>query len=235
MNEIMKQKTTLPADEAGNTFEIYGNAATTRSITGTLLKFSKGDYLAGQDGVDVPVGTRFVAQMESLTVGWVRWENNAPTEQRMGSVADAYQPERRGDLGDMDKATWETDDDGKPRDPWQFSNYLILRRVDHDEIFTFVTSSKGGLSAIGELCKGYGKTMRQKPDQSPVIELGVDSYQHRDRSLGRIKFPTFVVVDWVAKDANGNGSPAAANKPKQASSPKAAAHKPTAKAGAAQF
>ena len=107
---------------------------------------------------------------------------------------------RRSDLGDHDKDRWEVDNEGQPRDPWQFTNYLILHDAESGEVYTFATASKGGLGAIGELCKAYGKAMRQKPDQYPVIELDVGSYQHRDRSLGRIKFPIFKIVGWIAKD-----------------------------------
>jgi hypothetical protein len=206
----------------------YGEAATARSITGTLLRFSKGDFLAGQDGVDVPIGSRFVAIMDSLLVGWIRWENNAVSDHsKMGSVVEGFQPERRSDLGDHDKDRWEVDNESQPRDPWQFSNYLILHDVESGEVYTFATASKGGLGAIGELCKVYGNAMRQKPDQYPVVKLDVGSYQHRDRSLGRIKFPIFEIVDWVAK-GGGSGTPVS-EPPKSAAAPdKATTTKPAA-------
>jgi hypothetical protein len=228
MSEVVKRKNTEPADQAADLFEGYGNAATARSIEGMLLRFSKGDYLAGQDSEEVPLGTRFTAVMDSLSVGWVCWQANAPIEQRMGLVVEGFQPARRNDLGDHDKASWERDNDGEPRDPWQFTNYLILHKVDGGEVFTFTTSSKGGLGAIGELAKAYGKTMRQRPGQYPVIELDVGSYQHRDRSLGRIKYPVFKIVDWMAKDS-GNSSPATPPKSLPPDKTSAAAPKSTAK------
>jgi hypothetical protein len=78
------------------------------------------------------------------------------------------------------------DEQGRERDPWQFSNYLILKTPGEkgdDALFTFTTSSRGGLNAIGELCKAYGKAMRQRPDELPVIALGVGSYQHSNKAL----------------------------------------------------
>ena len=240
MSEIEKKKSTdlTPADQA-DLFEGYGKAATARSIEGTLLRFSKGDFLAGQDGVDVPVGSRFKAAMNSLTVGWVHWESNAPTEQRMGLVVDGFQPERRSDLGDHDKDRWEVDDKDQPRDPWQFTNYLILHDAVSGDVYTFATASKGGLGCIGELSKEYGKHIRQHPDQGPVIELDVGSYQHRDRSLGRIKFPIFKVVGWI--DGSGNitpvsepPKPAAPDKVTAAAAKPASTAKPAPKAAAAQ-
>jgi hypothetical protein len=73
MTEVAKRKTTdLTTTDQADLFVGYGEDATARSITGTLLRFSKGDFLAGQDGVDVPIGSRFVAIMDSLLVGWIR-------------------------------------------------------------------------------------------------------------------------------------------------------------------
>jgi hypothetical protein len=240
MNDIAKRKTTLPADEQKNLFEQYGDAATARSIEGALLKFNKGSYFAGPaaDAIEIAIGGRLVGLMDTLLVGWVRWWDDAPTEHKIGLVAEGYQPERRADLSDLDKSQWKIDDDGEPKDPWQFTNYLVLRHLDTGELYTFTTSSKGGLSAIGELCKEYGKQMRQQPDKWPVIELGVDSYLHRDRKRGRIKFPVFTIIDWVAKDDGGDDAPATTEKPKPPSPKSTAAkttvNKPAPKADAAQ-
>jgi hypothetical protein len=185
-----------------NPFEAYGDAASGRRIVGKLLKFSKGDYLAGQDGEDVALGKRFVAVMSQLATGWIKWENNAPAEHVMGLVVDGYVPPKRDTLGDTDEDAWDTDDRGEPRDPWQLSNYLIL--INPDDVgdqYTLATSSRGGIGAIGELCKAYGRHMREAPDEYPVIALGVGSYQHRDKQFGRIKFPILEVVGWVERAA----------------------------------
>jgi hypothetical protein len=89
-----------------------------------------------------------------------------------------------------------------------------LRDPESDETYTFATSSRGGLDAIGELCKAYGKAIRQKPNQYPLIELDGNSYMHRDCSVGRVKFPILKVVGWINKsdpqDAPGAGRTRAA-------------------------
>jgi hypothetical protein len=230
-----------------NSWLAYGIAATARWIVGTLLKFSKGDFVAGADDEVIPIGTEMVADMESLAIGFVRWENNAPTEQRMGLVADGFTPAKRDELGDDDPALWEADDEGPPRDPWQFTNYMILHRKSDSKIFTFVTSSRGGLSAIGELCKIYGKQMRRRPDQFPVIVLEVGSYMHREKSYGRIKFPIFKIIGWTDKkpyaDPNGDDMPLTAptsaddSKATKAESPdaEATAEKPKIENAAPRF
>jgi hypothetical protein len=66
------------------------------------------------------------------------------------------------------------------------------------QLYTFTASSKGGIGALGTLSKAYGQQMRQRPGQYPVISLGVSSYQHPNRTLGRIKYPVFEVKDWVS-------------------------------------
>jgi hypothetical protein len=219
------------ANEQKNMFQTYGEAATARAIEGTLLRFSKSDFLAGasSDATEVALGTRFVAVMDSLNIGWLRWDNNAPCEPRMGLIVDGFQPTRRSELGDLDKEMWERDSEGEPRDPWQFTNNLVLRQIETGEVYTFVTSSKGGLGAIGELCKVHGKHIRQHPDDYPIVELDVGSYQHRDRSLGRIKYPIFKVVGFINKDERTADSTPATEPPKSPPSGRVAvvAAKPT--------
>ena len=152
----------------------------------------------------------------------------------MGLVVEGFQAARRPALGDLNKDSWERDSEGEPRDPWQFTNHLPMDRVDDSKAFTFVTSSKGGLGCIGELCKEYGKHVRQHPDEDPVIEIDVGSYLHRDRSRGRVKYPIFKVVGWI-KENGSNGAPAEAKPPEPPEPPKpAAAAKPARKSGTAQ-
>jgi len=149
------------------------------------LKFAKGDYFAGQQAREIPLGTKFVAIMDQLMIGWVKWRDAAPVEQIMGLLAQGYKPKRRSELDDNDPAQWETDDEtGDPQDPWQFTNYLILADPNTKELYTFAASSRGALGAVGELCKEHGKHMREKPDEDPVIKLGVGSYLHRNKAYG---------------------------------------------------
>lgn len=201
MNSLATQRTgTALAAPEKNTFESYGDTMNQRFIVGKLLKFSKGDWLAGEHSDEIATGTHFIANMDELLIGWTRWEGGRPTEHVMGHVAQGFAPPKRSELGDNDKDEWEVDERNEPRDPWQFTNYLLLQNAD-GELFTFTTSSRGGLNCIGSLCKDYGKAMRQKPDEFPVVEIGTDSYMHPNKALGRIKVPTLKIVAWKAKTA----------------------------------
>jgi hypothetical protein len=171
------------------------------AIVGELLKFAKGDYFAGQDSREIPIGTRLVANMDTLETGWVRWDDGKPTETRMGLVAEGFVPAWRKDLGDTDKNLWSFDDKGTPRDPWQRTVNIQFADPSDGKIYTLSTSSVGGGNALRDLSGDYAHGRRQHPNEHPVIELGVDSYQHSNKQLGRIKTPTFVIVGWYPKDS----------------------------------
>jgi hypothetical protein len=180
-----------------NAFEAYGQSVSGNRIVGDLLKFSKGEYLAGQNGDEVDMGTRVIAIMQSFCVGWVKWQDGKPVDYRMGPLAEGFVPPRRDTLGDDDEDLWEVDDKGKSRDPWQLSNYVVLLEQGGDKLYTFTTSSKGGMGALGKVAGAYGKNIRMKPDDYPVLSLSKDKYKHPNKEYGWIHVPKFDVVAWV--------------------------------------
>lgn len=207
-----------------NPFLSYGEQAAQQQIVGKLLKFSKGDFLAGEDNEEIEHGTQFVVNMSTFRVGWQRWFENQPVEQVMGRLEDGYQPPKRDELGHTDQDEWETDSIGESRDPWQFSNQVVLLAHDleldegEDGLFTLAASGKGSINALGLFCKAYGRAMRQHPDEWPIMSIGSDSYQHKKREYGRIKFPVYRIVGWAPKsdfpdledNIDDSGPPAAA-------------------------
>jgi hypothetical protein len=119
----------------------------------------------------------------------------------MGRTADRFCPPQRSELGDTDRTQWERDGD-KPKDPWQFQALLPMTRLDTDETFDFVTSSKGGLSAVNKLVRTYGTRLAQGKDGLPIVELRAGDYKHR--IYGKIFFPAFEIVNYT----NAAGTPA---------------------------
>lgn len=181
-----------------NFFEQYEEASNGNRIVGDFLKFSKGDWLYGRDSLDMPKGARLIVNVAGLKVGWQRWEGGKPSESVMGLVMDGFSPPARASLGDTDKDLWERDEQtGQPRDPWQATNTVVLKDEKGDALYTFSTSSKGGIGAIAKVAGEYGRRMRAHPTQLPVVTLDVESYQHPNKAYGRIKNPKFVVVGWV--------------------------------------
>lgn len=173
----------------------YGRGAANRTFVGDLMRFHKfGEYRAGQEEAEIPLGSQFYARMESFCVGWQRWEDSRPVEQIMGPVAEGFVPPTRKTLGHLDKSQWESFDDGREKDPWAFANTLVLTSLDQARSYTFTTSSKGGIGALGTLALRFGEHSRQQPGETPVVELGRDSYDHPD--YGEIRVPVFKIVSW---------------------------------------
>jgi hypothetical protein len=187
---------TAVALPAANPWASYADAVAPETIKGSLLKFTKGDWFAGSDIVER--GTEFTAFVDEIHVGWVRWGDGAPTEHVMGRIVDRFVPPRRDTLGDLDQTTWEVGPDDKPRDPWQFTNYLPLQDAE-GEWFTFVTGSRGGLQAIARMLRTYGRQLDLHANDNPIVAIDTGSYEHREKSIGRIKHPIFDINGWNAK------------------------------------
>jgi integrase len=107
----------------------------------------------------------------------------------------------RDTLGDQDESLWETGLNGKPADPWQHHMYVVLQNRRTAELFTFVTPSRIGRRAVGNLLKHYERLKRQSPGDYPLVKLRVGGFQHFDDRVGWVKTPTFVVVGAVPKVA----------------------------------
>jgi hypothetical protein len=199
MSDVITKTTgTAVGETTENVFLRYGRGAANRTFIGDLMRFHKfGEYRAGQDDSEIPLGTRCGAYMASFCIGWQRWEANRPMEQIMGPIAKGFIPPERKSLGHLDKTQWESFDDGREKDPWAFTNTLVLVSLEGNEpkFYTFTTSSKGGIGALGTLALQFGEHLRQKPDESPIIELGRSSYTHG--SYGEIRIPVFKIVDWM--------------------------------------
>ena len=176
----------------------YADAISPRYIVGKLLRFSKGDFFAGEESKPIPGGTKLTVAADELLAGWIKWADGKPTEHNMVRVADGKPPLKRSDLGDQDRSTWEADDHGEPRDPWQFTNYLPMMD-EGGELYTFATSLVGGLTAVSDLVRRYGQHRRRHPDVYPIVMLGVNSYQHKKKEYGRIKYPKFIPADYEPK------------------------------------
>ena len=196
-NAIIKATSTaITIANDADPFQAFADAVAPQYILGKLLKFSKGFWLAGQNNEPVEQ-KQFVVGMPALLTGWIRWHDGKPVEQAMIMVGSGLLPPRRDELGDNDPSTWETDDRGQKKDPWQPTSYLPMIADDDGEVFTFTASSRGALDALGKLSRTYGVHRRRAPGELPVVNLSSGGYQHSRRELGYIKTPLFVVTGWA--------------------------------------
>ena len=165
-----------------------------------LLKFVKGKWYVGDD--ELPAGREFIAHAHQLAHGWVKFSDGKLVEQRVGIVADGFVIATRDELGDTDSSEWDKDGAGAPRDPWTTQYYLPLEDAETGELFTFVTGSQGGNSAIGKLTSQFVRNVR---NGLPMVRLAAGSYKHK--TFGRVEVPELRVTGWTgAPGAHGAGS-----------------------------
>ena len=74
----------------------YADAFAPQFIIGEMLRFSKGDWLVGDD--TVPTGTTFTVNVDELMAGWIKWLDSKPVEHLMVRVIDGIPPKTRGQL-----------------------------------------------------------------------------------------------------------------------------------------
>jgi hypothetical protein len=98
---------------------------------GTLLKFNKGRYYKGDD--EIAPGREYTAYVDQWVRGWVKFQDNKPTERKVGKAVDNFLVPDRDELGDADPRQWEKDGTGKPRDPWSRQSYLPLEDAESGE------------------------------------------------------------------------------------------------------
>jgi hypothetical protein len=192
-----------------NIYEQYGESMGRAEFIGKLMKLNKiGQFVAGQDQDEIPIGTEVIVDLTSTKTGWIKWVENKVAGREMGVLGE-YTPPRRPELGDLDEAMWEDD-----RDPWQFANEVVMFDPDSEELYTYSATSKGGISAVGELLKTWGKHIRlhcdDEPTVFPKVKLEVGSYMHPVKQYGKILYPKFTLVEYVKPPKAlleiGNGS-----------------------------
>jgi len=187
--QLQTQKASAPAVQQ------YDNpwleaAAEAGSEFGKILKFVKGEWQVGEDTLSE--GTEFITFIDEVARGWVKFEDKSATDRRIVKVAAGHPPTRE-ELGDTDSSEREIGDDGKPRDPWVAQWLLPMSPVDAEgDLTVFATSSKGGINAIGLLCKVYGRSQRN--GLLPIVALKCASY--KNPTYGKVLKPDLPIVGW---------------------------------------
>jgi hypothetical protein len=173
---------------------------------GTLLKFVKGDWFIGEDKTEVSPTTPFVANMDEVWRGWIKWEDSKPIDHRIGRVIDHFHVPLREKLDDLDKAG--------ESDPWQRVVYLVMRNTSNDEIVTFTSTSDGGKKAVGKLCDLYDRLRHKHPSKMPIVLLESESYQHPE--YGKVHKPKFKLIGWDFWDEEAKQNPDGAQQQQRA-------------------
>jgi len=171
-----------------------------------ILKFVKGDWVIGEE--TLPEGKEFIAFIDEVARGYVKFQDKTVVDRWIVKVRDG-KPPKREELGDNDSSEWEIGDDGKPRDPCVMQWLLPMAPVDAEgDLTVYCTGSKGGIAAIGLLCKVYGRS--ERGDLLPIVALKSASYKHPD--FGKVFKPDLPIVGWhgaasAPQAPSDNGAP----------------------------
>jgi hypothetical protein len=142
-----------------------------------LLRFKKGDYFIGDDQIEV--GHEFRAYPFDALKGFVRWEDNTVSEQRLGRIADRFELERDELPADED---------------WKEQRVLPLEDFETGDFVAFASGSYGGKRAINDLIRITAQAVKSgRGDQTPIIKLAVSHFTSKE--YGKIPCPKFEVVN----------------------------------------
>jgi hypothetical protein len=170
---------------------------------GELLKFSgkTGIWSYGPQNVELKKGTTLVAIVPQMLAGYVLWRDGELVDQAFKNIEGLDLRALRATLPETDRSLWPTDDDGRAIDPYKEAAMLPMKNPETSAEYTYSTSSIGGVRACKKLVSNFVKQIKAAPETTagclPVVELGVQSYQHPDRKRGTIFNPVLSGIDWV--------------------------------------
>lgn len=171
-------------------------------IAGRLIRFKEGRYVTPDDEQEVPEGAEFILLADDTLVGWIKFNGTGEAPDRhMGLFFDGFVMPPRESLGDLDQKAWEIGLDNEPADPWLHQQMIVLQNTETQELFTFSTSSKTGRRAVGNLLRHYTRMRKTRPDELPVVRLGTGGFEHKDKRVGFVDVPVFVVVGRAPRDS----------------------------------
>jgi hypothetical protein len=202
----------------------YLAAEDPQATIGKLIKFSKGEFLKGQDLEVVPDSTAFAVACDLTLKGFIRWFDGKPAEHRIVRIASGAPLPRREDLGYLDQGQWPMDPQGKPRDPWQPAMYVPMMSTS-GELATFTTGSVSGIKSVNRLLQRYATHAARHPDDYPIVRLKASFFMHSDRAIGKVFYPDFEAAGYVDKAEFCDALEAigvSINRPDQAALPKPA-------------
>lgn len=156
-----------------------------------LLKLRKtGEWVFGVDSEELKKGTQLYANPLSFSSGYVAWHKGQVENEVMQPIIDGpVDPSRLKEV--QAKKGWED----------QSSIDLLLPDDNQPVQLVYKTSSIGGLRMLIGLAGEFAVAQMENPERTyAVIELGADSYEHKE--YGTVYTPEFNIVGWL--DADGN-------------------------------
>src|SRR5262245_3548204 len=74
-----------------------------QDILGDMVRFVKGDYLVGTNKEEMRAGVDFMAAVDAIVLGFVRWLGKQQVERCLGRLSDGFREPEREELGHLDE------------------------------------------------------------------------------------------------------------------------------------
>jgi hypothetical protein len=174
-------------------------AAEARNNIENTLKFVKGEWTINDE--KVPDGVEFVAYVDHLVRGWIRFDDQKVAERILVRRGDRQRLPEREDLSYAEESEWPRDSKGKARDPWVKQFFVPLLNTNDEKLVTFVTGSVGGRIAVGKLCDAFLNNDRKRP----IIKLDISSFKSKE--YGKVESPAFQIIGYEETPAEQPTAP----------------------------
>jgi hypothetical protein len=173
------------------------------TLAGPAVKFNKhGQFMRTDTEEVLGDDVDYTALCDETLISWVKFsEDGGPPERVGGLLYDGFVLPPRASLGDDDPAKWPMGLDGRPTDRWIHQICLVLQEPKSGELFTFITNSRTGRRAVGNLLRHYDRLRKSHPDHYPAVKLKTGGFMHKDERIGFVATPSFAVVGRVPKDS----------------------------------
>jgi hypothetical protein len=195
-NAVVKASgTALAADSLSTWIEV--GAELDKVLGFSRMKFSHtaGQYAVGETEI-IPLGTRGITRANEIEWGYKRYEDNRFVDQRWGRI-DRFTPPPEDKLPDNEP---RQQPDGSLKRLWQFSMVLPITLLNAGgQTYAFSVTSKGGIGAVGTVCREYSKRLQKGPPGLPVVELKEDKYWHKVHNCW-VHYPILLIVGWTGPD-----------------------------------
>lgn len=162
-----------------------------------LLRLTKtGIWVFGQDSEPFDLGVKLIGNPEVCT-GYVAWYKGEIEGEKMQPLSAG--PVNPDDLGPVNSGTIPPGKNAPSGRGWE--EQVSIELVTQQDVplqMVYKTNSLGGKRALLTLASEIAFGMDENPKRYyPIIELGVDSYEHKIKEYGTIYTPMLNIVSWL--------------------------------------
>lgn len=156
-----------------------------------LRMLKDGEWVYGQEDIEVENGSLWAANPLSIEHGWTAWDRSPKADNSNGPLGEVMVPQsmplpNKAELKDVG-ADWE----------YQTSIvFQCLNGTDKGEQVKYKASSVGASKAMDELVKAISRQLdADETKPVPVVKFSNSTYSHKQ--YGKVYEPVLDIVDWL--------------------------------------